>query len=279
MDITIIIVSFNSGEILERCIKTIDDKYPVLVIENSNNSELKNKIENKYKNVNFFLSKENMGYGKANNFGVNKAQTKYALILNPDTQLKKNTIDNLISCSRQIPDFALIAPKIIDENQKKTEVEETNNKNFSEVSIIKGFAILLNKEVMVDIGLFDENFFLYFEEIDLCKRVLKNDKKIFLAHDAEVSHEGGSSHVKEINKEMELSRNWHYMWSKFYFYKKHNNFFYAFIKIIRSLFSSAIKTAFYSFTGNKFKKEIYSARLNGLVNSILNRKSWYRPKI
>ncbi len=278
MDNTIIIVTFNSGEILERCIKTIDDKYPVLVIENSNNSELKNKIENKYKNVNFFLSKENMGYGKANNFGVNKAQTKYALILNPDTQLKKNTIDNLISCSRQIPDFALIAPKIIDENQKKTEVEEINNKNFSEVSIIKGFAILLNKEVMVDIGLFDENFFLYFEEIDLCKRVLKNDKKIFLAHDAEVSHEGGSSHVKEINKEMELSRNWHYMWSKFYFYKKHYGFIYSLAHISPNFFSSIIKFLLFTITFQEEKKQIYYHRMSGIYNSIMGRKAWFRPK-
>jgi hypothetical protein len=51
------------------------------------------------------------------------------------------------------------------------------------------------------------------------------------------------------------------------------------MKVIRSLFSSAIKTVFYSFSGNNFKKQIYFARLNGVVNSILNRKSWYRPKI
>ena len=282
MDITIVIVSFNSGEILERCLKTIDNKrFPTLVIENSNNENLKNYIENKYANVSFLLSRENLGYGKANNLGINKAKTKHVLILNPDTQLQDDTVDNLIHCANQNPDFALIAPEIISQDIKvdTTRNDQNDNGDFKEVSIIKGFAFLLNKEVLKEVGLFDENFFLYFEEIDLCRRVIKNKRKIFLSRNSKVYHKGGSSHVKEINNEMELSRNWHYMWSKFYYHKKHYGFLYSIAKILPSFVSSIIKFLFFSCIFHKEKKNIYFHRMSGIYNSILGKNSWYRPKI
>ena len=78
---------------------------------------------------------------------------------------------------------------------------------------------------------------------------------------------------------MELSRNWHWMWSKFYFNKKHHGYLLAFLKVFNNLITSVIKYLFYLFTLNNYKKKIYQMRLSGLVNSILGKKSFYRPKI
>ena len=69
--------------------------------------------------------------------------------------------------------------------------------------------MFLNLQQFQKIGFFDENFFIYFEEIDLCKRLKNNNKKIYLDFGIEIEHIGGSSHNKQINYEMELSRNWH----------------------------------------------------------------------
>jgi len=121
--------------------------------------------------------------------------------------------------------------------------------------------------------------FFYFEEIDLCKRLCDQGKKIFLVPDIKINHLGGSSHGKLINKEMELSRNWHWMWSTFNFHKKHKGYFYSFFKIFPKLSSAILKVIIYSLIFNKEKKSIYYQRLSGLLNAIVGNKSWYRPKV
>jgi len=285
MEITIIIVSFKSGEILERCLSSIDQKCPVIVIENSLDKDLKLKLESNYSNVKCILPKENLGYGAANNLGIRQVKTKYFLILNPDTTLIENTLEELLICANKIKNFAILGPKFVEGDNinineiKNIDLEKNQSSIEKSISYVKGFAIFVNKEQFDKIGFFDENFFLYFEEIDLCRRVIKSGKKIYLAPNALVRHTGGQSHIKSINTPMELSRNWHWMWSTFYYYKKYNNFFFALLLISGKFFSSLIKVFFFSVTFQDKKKEIYKHRLSGIVNSILGKKAWYRPKV
>ena len=139
--------------------------------------------------------------------------------------------------------------------------------------------MFLNMKEFKDIGFFDENIFIYLEEIDLCKRLKKNNKKIFLAQNVIIHHAGGSSHNAKINFEMELSRNWHWMWSTFYYHKKYYGFFIALLMVSRKFLSALIKVIFYSILFDQNKKKIYFQRLSGLFNSIMGKKSWYRPKV
>ena len=129
------------------------------------------------------------------------------------------------------------------------------------------------------IGFFDENIFIYLEEIDLCRRVKSFKKKIILDPSIKIKHVGGTSHDNKINYEMELSRNWHWMWSSFYYNKKYNGYLIALIKTFPKLVTSVFKIVFYSITLNKTKRKIYFQRFSGLINSILGKKSWYRPNI
>ena len=99
--------------------------------------------------------------------------------------------------------------------------------NFKEVDNLKGFAIFLNISKFKN-NYFDENFFLFFEEIDLCKRVKKNNGKIYLVDNIIIKHEGASSVSKNYSLELEKNRNWHWMWSTFYFHKKHKGYPIAF---------------------------------------------------
>ena len=100
MDLTIVIVSFKSGDILHRCIKSIDKKYPIIIIENSQNIKLKEEIEKKYENVECILPEKNLGYGAGNNLGIKNSKTKYVLTLNPDTILYENNMFFLPSLFR-----------------------------------------------------------------------------------------------------------------------------------------------------------------------------------
>ena len=275
-DITAVITSFKSENKIVDCIKSLGSEIEIIIIENSNDKKLKNKLEGKYSNLKCILSEQNLGYAKGNNLGLSLVKTKYALIINPDATVQSNTIENFIQTAKLKQDFAIIAPFVQEKNQN-------NLKGFrdgiTEVKNVKGFAMFLNLEQFRNIGFFDENFFIYFEEIDLCKRLIQNKKKIFLDTNIIISHAGGTSHEESINYEMEKSRNWHWMWSTFYFHKKHYGYFIALIKILPKFLSAIIKLIYFTLTSNKEKQDIYRSRFNGILNSILLRKSWYRPKI
>ncbi|RPG97029.1 MAG: glycosyltransferase [Candidatus Pelagibacter sp. TMED165] len=277
-NITVVITSFKSREKIFNLLNSIDGRVKVIVIENSNDADLKKDIENKYNNVECILSSKNLGYAKGNNLGLTKVKTKYALIVNPDAELGQNTFKNFFISAEKNPEFTIISPLV----QEKKDIEKyynLKNDKLIEVENVKGFAMFLNLKKFDDIGFFDDNFFIYFEEIDLCKRLRKKDKKLFLDPSILISHIGGSSHDNEINFEMEVSRNWHWMWSSFYFYKKHYGYFFALLKMSRKLFSAFIKSTFYYLLKNTKKNKIYFSRLSGLMSSILMKKSWYRPKI
>ena len=144
-----------------------------------------------------------------------------------------------------------------------------------EVNYVKGFAMIMKKSEVIK-NLFDENIFLYLEEIDLCKRFKKKNGRIILI-DVPVNHLGGLSHGSRNDIEMEKSRNWHWMWSKFYYNKKYYGYLYSFFLLLPSFLSSIIKFLLYKIIGNQKKKTIYKMRLLGLINSYMLRKSFYRP--
>ena len=275
-DITIVITSFKSENKIKECLNSIDKHCKIINVENSNNVDYKSQIENEFKNVKCILTGENLGYGKANNIGLKEVKTKYALILNPDTKLYPETLNSFISLANDIKDFAIIGPGIVegDDLHKiaiKQEAKETNT--------VKGYAMLMNLSQFEDIGFFDENIFFFLEEIDLCKRLKRKNKIIYYSPNTKVHHEGGKSHDNSYNYEMELSRNWHWMWSTFYYNKKHNGYLIALLIILPKLFTTTFKFFIYSIFKNKEKKEIYKQRYLGLINSILGKTSWYRPKV
>ena len=277
-DITVVITSFKSDEKLRNCLNSIDRQCKVIIVENSNNLEFKKNFEQKFNNVECILTGENLGYGKGNNIGLKRVRTQYALILNPDALLAESTLENFTKAAELIPDFAIMAPH---KQDKKNEIRENVKENFYPqlVKNVKGFAMFLNLSEFKEIGFFDENFFLYFEDIDLCRKLVNHNKKIYLISNIKINHLGAQSSDKLINKERELTRNWHWMWSTFYYYKKYKGFFISFLIILPKLTSSMIKILIYSMLMNREKKEIYYQRFSGLINAIMGKSSWYRPKL
>ena len=270
--LTIVIVTFKSDEKVINCLNSISDDIPIIIVENSNNKIFKNKIENSYHNVECILSGQNNGYSIANNIGLTHVKTKYALVLNPDTILGKDAIKNFLITAQKNEEFWLIGPA-------NDQIGISHFKNsLAEVKNLKGFAIFFNMSKFNN-KFFDENFFLYFEEIDLCNRVIEKNGKIYLDQSIIINHQGASS-VKDIDKvELEKNRNWHWMWSTFYYHKKYKGFFLALLIIIPKLLSALTKIIFYLITLNKNKKDIYYCRLSGIFNSIIGNKSWYRPSL
>ena len=272
-ELTVVIVTFNSELKIADCLKPIENKAEIIVVENSNNETFKKNLENQYSNLRCILTGENKGYAAANNIGLKNVKTNYALVLNPDTVLDKNAIDSFLITAKKNENFWLIGPA----SDQMVDIKFEANKIF-EVNNIKGFAIFFNLK-MFNNEFFDENYFLYFEEIDLCRRVKKNEGKIYLDPSIKAKHTGASSVDKIGKTELEKNRNWHWMWSTFYFHKKHEGFLLALLKILPKFISAFIKVLIYSIMKNKKKKDIYYHRLSGIFNSIIGKKSWFRPSL
>ena len=289
-NLSFIIVTFKSNKVIHKCIKSINSRFKILVIDNSRDNELKYNLEKKYKNVKCVISKKNLGMGAGNNFGLNIIKKNYVFIINPDVFLKRNTLDEIIKAGRQFKDFSILAPLLM--NKKYPNYIIKKNKNISKstiypflVSSVDGFAMLLNLKKIKKIlkirnfNFFDENFFLFLENDDLCKRIINKNEKIYIVPKAKVTHLGAKSVNSKFYNEIEFSRNWHWMWSKFYFNKKHYGYLVALIKVLRNLISSNLKFIYYLFTQNHYKRKIYQMRLLGLISSMMGIRSFYRPKI
>ena len=205
IELSIVIVTFKSELKIFDCLKAIPKNIKVIVVENSNNDFFKKDLEKKYDNVDCILAGENKGYATANNIGLSNVHTKFALVLNPDAILEKNAIKNFLETANRYDDFWLIGPgndQVVDLNFSNSDTIEVEN--------LKGFAIFFNRQKFNG-KFFDENFFLYFEEIDLCKNVKKNKGKIYLSQNILIKHEGGSSANELKKNELEKNRNWHWM--------------------------------------------------------------------
>ena len=285
-DISVIIVSYKSDHVIHKCIKSIDKSIDIIIVDNSNDYKFKKYIESKYKNVVCILSKTNIGMGAGNNLGIKSIKKNFALILNPDVFLKKNTINEIIKASKNLKSFAILAP-IIDQKKYLNYKLENQNKIINrfqpfKVKSVDGFAMLLNLKKLKSIknfNFFDENFFMYLENDDLCKRVIDCKENIFVIPKSKIRHLGGRAVNPRFKNEIEFSRNWHWMWSKFYFNKKHYGYLIALMKVLRNLISSNLKFVYYFFTLNHYKRKIYQMRLLGLITSMIGIRSFYRPKI
>ena len=270
-DLEILTVTFKSEHIIESCLSKIDERFKLTIVENSDNLEFKRKME-KRKNVKCILANKNLGFGSAFNLGAKNINSKYILHINPDVKIDNIVIEKLYKEATNIEDLAILSP-LESEVGKINGLNNTNN--IIDAEYVRGFVMLINNENCKASNYFDENFFLYLEEIDLCKRLKEDNKKICLMPSIKVEHYGGKSHNPIYAEEMEIQRNWHYLWSLFYFSKKHYGIFYAYRKTLKKFISALIKLIFYYFF-NKKKYLIYKHRFLGLLNSYLGRKSSFR---
>ena len=291
-NLSIVIVTLKSEKVIHQCIKSIDNDLPIIIVENSNNLQFKDDLEKKYPNVKCTLTSKNLGMGNGNNLGIQLSLTDYVFIMNPDVILESNTINELIEASKNISDFAILSPMLDDLNYPNYELinkkESIENDNILKVKNVDGFSLIVNKKKNEEIlkinsetnnDYFDKNFFMYLENIDLCKRVIEGGGNIFVATKSKIKHLGGKAVDDKFNNEIEISRNWHWIWSKFYYNKKHYGFLKAFINGFPTYCSSITKYLFYLLTNNNFKKKIYFGRASGFFNALIGKKSWYRPNL
>ena len=278
--LTVIIVTFHSNEAIEKLINQLDQSIKILIIENSKDFNLKSKLENKYSNVEVIIPDKNIGVGAAINIGLKNTKTKYSLQISADVLIDKNMIQSLLETADKIENFSIIAPRDHSYHYgNEMYINPLEKNKLHQMNLVAGFAMLINMQNLSKIGLFDEKIFLYFEEFDFCLRCNKAKLPIYLSDEAKINHKGNSSVNKKYNYQIEINRNWHYCWSKFYYFKKHYGYLYGLKKTLPNLVRSIKRCVYYLITGNKKNFLIQKAEISGLLSSYALRESFYRPKI
>ena len=285
-NLTVIIVTFRSENVIHNCIQSIDSDIKVLVVDNSNSKEFKENIENKYKNVSCILSEKNSGMGAGNNLGIKNIKTDFAFILNPDVILEPNSINNLIEESQKLESFGIISPIEVNKDYPNYKLIDSSKENIDlkepfKVKSVDGYSMLINLKRLNQIDdfyYFDEKFFMYLENDDFCKRLNNKNENIYIIPKSQIKHLGGQAVNNLYKTEVELSRNWHWTWSKFYYNKKHHGYIFALFNGLPNFISSFLKFLIYLIFNNK-KKIIYLNRSKGFLSALFGKSSSYRPKI
>ena len=279
-NLTFVIVTFNSRKVIFDCLNSLPKDFHKLIIENSSDEELKKELEQNYDKTEVVLSK-NIGMGAGNNLGIIKSNTQYVYVLNPDVLLKHDTILNINNSISELDNFAILSPLSDNPsypNYRLSLSKPLNHNKIREVEEIDGYSMIINKNFFDNNIFFDEKFFMYLENVDLCIRAKKKGGKLFIINNSRIHHLGAQAVDDKYSEEIELSRNWHWMWSKLYFNKKHRGIFTFFLFGLSSLLTNFLKYSVCTLTFNK-KKNIFKMRMQGIFNALIGRGSWFRPKI
>ena len=279
-NLTIVIVTIKSKDIIHNCLNSIDPNINKIVIENSSDQHFLDNLKNNYQNLECYLTGQNLGMGGGNNFGIKKSKNRYVMILNPDTILKKNTLEEIFKISKNL-NFSILSPLSDNKeypNYKIDYSKQQNQGDLIEVDRVDGYAMILDT-TKFDNFFFDEKIFMYLENDDLCLRMKKKGEKVFVYKKSLISHLGAKTVDAKFSLEIEFSRNWHWSWSKFYFRKKHYGYLNSILFNFFPFFKSLVKCFFYLLLLKKNKFKIYLLRASGFFNSAINKKSWYRPSL
>ena len=274
-DVTIIILTHKSKKLVLDYIKNLYKKFKIIIIDNSNDLNLKSIITKSYPGIDIHLIPNN-GYGNQINYGSKLVTTEYFLISNPDlTGIDELSIFNFVSAAKQLNNkFSTLGPRFVNANPKSHK-QSINNGTITEMKFISGACMFFNKNNFDNLNGFDENIFLYFEENDFCLRSFKINKN-YQINSVRVKHDIGTS--VEIKNDIEKVnqanfRTWHFIWSKFYYFKKHYGVFFAIIYFIPIIIRINFRVILYRLKNDKINYDKYKARRSGLFTSILNQKS------
>jgi len=251
LDISIVIVSFNTREILLNCLESIQKhteriSYEVIVVDNASEDKTIEAIAKRFLGVQMIANDDNRGFSAANNQGIVSSKGKRIAFLNPDTLLTENSFQKIFAYMESHPEYSILGSGIVDENNlpcpirlwedtpqdavfkvlnlynPSSELKKMGEMKAKEAQVISGCCFVVDRELIESIGLMDENYFLYNEEDDLCRRARKQGKKICFFPETAVQHmQGQSTHQNRFREKVILKT----YQSNLYFYSKYYSYF------------------------------------------------------
>ena len=229
--VTVVIVTYNSAHCLPALAEGLRGVRHVVVVDNASDDDLEVQLPLVLPQAVLIKNQKNQGFGAANNRALATVTTPYALLLNPDCLPTPSFLAGLWQAAARFPDAAILAPHLIRRNGTPEVSYRWPATHWDSrgpaasgpccVGFVCGAVMLLNMAVMRKIGFFDETFFLYYEDEDLCQRVFLASQQIVLVPELEITHLSRGS-VKGPNPlKSEFIRGYHHAQSKLVFERKY----------------------------------------------------------
>ncbi|MDD2482720.1 MAG: glycosyltransferase family 2 protein [Candidatus Shapirobacteria bacterium] len=222
MKLSIIIVTWNTAEITKKCVQTINkflDNPEIILVDNGSTD---NTVEllSQEKNIKIIKNNSNLGFSKANNIGLKEASNEYVIFMNSDIELMDNSVNDLLVYFKDKKNIGIIGPKFLNPdltpqasvfpkqsafnafkefwlNQKNSYSKYIpSTKNPIKVWAVSGGFILTRKSFFKSIGAWNEKYFFYFEDMDLCRKINKIGKDVVFYPQCQIIHRHGASGSK-----------------------------------------------------------------------------------
>ena len=252
MKLSIVILAYNSQNLLKYCLKSIKEadlsiEHEIIVVDNASKDDIAKMMQKEHPEIKFIKARKNRGYAAGNNLGLKKATGDYMLILNPDIIVKKDELEKMINFMEKHPQIGMLGPKLINVDgslqyscrrfpkwwtpiarrsifgktkRGKQEVQrllmhDYDHREGREVGWLFGAALLMRGKALDEIGLLDEKFFMYFEDIDWCRRFWQKKWKVYYFPQSELTHyymhESAQKIMSKINL-VHIASWWKYLW-------------------------------------------------------------------
>lgn len=251
--LSIILVSYNTKELLLRCLSSILNSienvdFEIIVVDNNSKDGSTKEVHNRFPRIKLIENQSNRGFAAANNQGLRLMRGEYALLLNPDTLMTDSSLSKMIEFIRENPKTGIVGCRILNPDRSLQPsafpipslkdlilsgfaaswisvgryVQRHSNRHYMphkrpvRVGWVSGACLLIRKETMEEIGLLDENFFLFSEDVDWCIRAQRRGWDVVYYPHATIIHYGGQSSQKNLALKIAS-----FYRKRFYFVKKH----------------------------------------------------------
>ncbi|MDH5405201.1 MAG: glycosyltransferase family 2 protein [Candidatus Aminicenantes bacterium] len=249
--LSIIIVNYNSSDFLKKCLASLYQSNPttpfeVLVVDNSSSDNSVEMVRRDFPQITLIENKENIGFAPANNQALQRCRGEFVLFLNPDTMLLSGSVDALVETMQKGNKVGILGCRLLNEdgtlqlswgrmvnlanefwqrfisrryekgNRLITRHLQRKSRQLHHPHWVTGACMLARREALEEVGDFDQNFFMFLEDVDLCHRIRKKGWEILYTPSAEVIHLRGKS--METNRAAALKA---YRKSQLHFYRKH----------------------------------------------------------
>ena len=285
-EITVTIVLYKEKiSIISKCLENIKN-FKIVIVDNAGDHSLKKKIEKKFQIHKYILNKKNYGVTIAANQAIKQCDTEYILILAADCLISDKDISILLKSHKKYENCFIASPTYYDKGSKLTYnggglpeknlgMDVLNLEGDVCVETIVDAAILLKKEDIIELGLYDENFFLYYSDFDLCRRILKKKKSIIQIFEAKAQHDHGEIKVKNFLKKIFI-RNYNFTFDELYYFFKINKHYEKTRKLKKKIPKYITKSIINLFllrlsqSVYYFSKTLAFYKFNKLINKISN---------
>ena len=232
-DITLVVVNYNSANVIENCLAPIDNAVKIIVVDNASTDDSVERVRRLRPDAKIILNEKNKGMGSAANQGFALVKTNYAMLLNPDAVLPSNALEKLYNTAKSAGGKAGIVAPILYSPKRGLELElkgptekvQTRTKIVPEGDFCTWFATgaayFCDMIIWREVGGFDENIFLYGEDNDLCRRMIDKGYLIIFAYEAQGKHLVSQATIS--TSRIRWRKEWNIVWSHLYLLKKYEN--------------------------------------------------------